>query len=117
MFVQRFNKTINEFFKQINTSYPEMPIFKELQTKLRMALMANQNIAIESFYTHVVSKYRTQILKQDEAFFLSFDLSGTVLEDLMELKKVWQTATPGTKQSIWKYVKVLTILSEKNAKQ
>ena len=54
-----------------------------------------------------------QILKQDEEFFLTFDLSGTVLEDLNCLKDVWKQASPATKTAIWKYVKILLVLSQK----
>lgn len=113
MFVEKFNKTIFEFFRNISQVYPDMPILKELKGKLRVALMTNESLAINNFYDHVTLKYKHQILKQDEEFFLSFDLSGTVLEDLNCLKDVWKQASPATKTAIWKYVKILLVLSQK----
>ena len=113
MIVDKFNKTIFEFFTNITKVYPDMKIFTELKAKLRVALMSDDTLAINNFYSHVTKKYKQQILKEDEEFFLSFDLTGTVLEDLNCLKEVWLVATPNTKKSIWKYVKILLVLSQK----
>jgi len=92
-----------------------MKEFKSLRAQLRMGISTmGENIAIKHFNEQLVSKYLTQILKQDEQFFLDFDLTGTVLADLNHLKTVYANATPNTKAAIWKYVKVLTLLSKKH---
>lgn len=111
--VKRFNKTLFDFFKQIIAIYPDVKVFYQLRTQLRMGLTTNEKLAITNFYTHLVKEYKQQILSQDESFFLDFDLTGTVLSDLNYLKVVFKDATPNTKVALWKYVKVLTILSEK----
>ena len=111
-----FNTQLFAFFKQIIAMYPQMKEFTSLRAQLRMAINTmGADIAIIQFNQQLVSKYLTQILKQDENFFLTFDLTGTVLSDLNHLKGVYANATPNTKVAIWKYVKVLTLLSKKHA--
>ncbi len=111
--VEKFNITIKKFFKQIVETYPQVKELKTLKSQVQVALMADETIAITNFYKHLVTTYESQILKQDEKFFLSFDLSGTVLEHLNHLKVVYTSSSDNTKSVIWKYCKVLTILSKK----
>jgi len=110
-----FNKQIKAFFKQITEIYPDIKEIKSIKSQLSMALLADEEIAIKNFYQHLVTKYEKQILSQDEKFFLNFDLSGTVLSELNHLKNVYLSSTDNTKQCIWKYCKVLTLLSKKYA--
>lgn len=112
-FTTMFNKQLKTFFKQITDIYPEIKEIKSMKGQLNMALIADETIAIANFYTHLVTKYENQILSQDEQFFLDFDLTGTALADLNHLKNVYQQASPNTKTCIWKYVRVLTLLSKK----
>ena len=114
-YIATFNKQIKAFFKQITEVYPDLKEIKQIKAQLNMALIADSEIAIKNFHIHLVSKYEKQILSQDEKFFLSFDLSGTVLSELNKLKDVYTNASPNTKQCIWKYCKVLTLLSKKYA--
>jgi len=114
-YCQTFNKQIRAFFKQITQIYPEIKEIKSIKGQLNMALIADETIAIKHFNTQLVQKYEKQILSQDEQFFLDFDLTGTVLADLNHLKGIYQSASPNTKLCIWKYCKVLTLLSKKYA--
>ena len=52
-------------------------------------------------------------MNEDDDFFLKFDLAGTVLSNLNELKNIWSNSNEDNKKKLWKYVKILTILSEK----
>ena len=108
---EKFNKTLFAFFKQIIAIYPEIKEFKSLRAQLRMALTANDKLAVQHFYQQLVQQYKAQIIAQDEKFFINFDLSGTVLSDLNHLKGVYTNSSDATKAQIWKYVKVLTVLS------
>lgn len=113
-YTQVFNKQIFAFFKQIIEMYPEMSEFKSLRSQLRIGISTmGEDIAIKHFNEQLVSKYEKQILSQDEKFFLQFDLTGTVLSDLNHLKDIYASATPNTKACIWKYVRVLTLLTKK----
>lgn len=114
-YTKTFNKQIKNFFKQITEVYPDLKEIKQIKAQLNMALIANEEIAIKNFNIHLVNKYEKQILSQDENFFLNFDLSGTVLSELNHLKTVYTSASDNTKQCIWKYCKVLTLLSKKYA--
>ena len=115
LYIKTFNKQIKAFFKQITEVYPDLKEIKQIKAQLNMALLANEEIAIKHFNIHLVQKYEKKILTQDESFFLNFNLSGTVLSELNHLKAVYTSASPNTKQCIWKYCKVLTLLSKKYA--
>ena len=113
-YVTIFNKQIFAFFKQIITMYPNMKEFSALRSQLRIAITTiGEDIAIKHFHAYLVLDYETEILSQDEKFFLQFDLTGTVLSDLNHLKTVYASATPNTKECIWKYVRVLTLIAKK----
>lgn len=110
---KRFNKLLFDFFKDVIVTYPDIKIFNELRVQLRMALMADEKIAINQFHEQLVNNYKNEILKENEDFFLKFDLSGTVLSSLNELKNLWTKSSDENKKKLWKYIKVLTVLSEK----
>lgn len=110
---KRFNKLLFDFFKDIINTYPNIKVFNELRIQLRLALTADEKIAIKQFYQQLVKNYKNKIMIEDDDFFLKFDLSGTVLENLNSLKDIWCNSTEDNKKKLWKYVKILTILSEK----
>ena len=110
-----FNKQIRAFFAQIKQVYPDLKEIKAVAAQLNMALAMDETVAVVNFHKHLVAKYEAQIMKQDEAFFLAFDLTGTPLSDLNHLKSVYANASDNTKECIWKYTKVLTLLSKKFA--
>ena len=114
-YIDTFNKQIKDFFKQITVIYPQLKEIRQIRSQLAGVLLVDKKIAIEHFYNHVVKKYEQQILSQDEEFFLNFDVSGTVLSSLNHLKSVYTSSTDNTKKCIWKYCKVLTLLSKKYA--
>lgn len=113
LLIKRFNNLLFDFFKEIIEIYPNIKIFNSMRVQLRMGLMSNEKLAIEPFYNFLVKINKTEIISKNENFFLNFDLSNTSLADLNYLKNIWLNASNKTKNAIWKYLQVLTILSEK----
>lgn len=108
-----FNKQITDFFTAIIATFPEETVFNTLRAQISMALMLDDTIAIKHYHEYVTKLYKAKIYKKDVKFFLEFDLSGTPLEHLNQLKTLWKTADAKTQATMWQYIKVLTILSEK----
>jgi hypothetical protein len=113
VFVAAFNKQLMNFFKDVINTYPENKTLKAVRAQLRLVLTQSEKIPIEAFYEHLVLKFKTQLDAKDDKFFLSFDLTGTPLEDLNSLKQLWLTATEKSRVAMWKYVVLLQKIAEK----
>lgn len=110
-FAKAFNTQIFKFFDEIIKMYPKIKEFKTLKMKIKTASLIKDNITIEMFHKTVVVHYLKEISEKDEKFFLTLDLSGTPLENLSHLRNLWKFASDTTKKSIWKYIELLTKLS------
>lgn len=108
-----FNKKLMEFVKEVIEMYPDNKDFKSMRSQLRMIMSSAENLPIQKFKELVTIPYSKKIYEKDELFFLELDLSGTPFESFNYLKKMWKTTTPTTKEAMWKYVELLTKLSEK----
>ena len=113
MILTVFNKKLMEFVKEVIEMYPENKDFKSMRTQLRMIMNNVETLPIEKFKKYVAVKYRKYIDEKDEQFFLQLDLTGTPFEGFNYLKDMWKTTTPTTKNAMWKYVELLTKLSDK----
>lgn len=80
---------------------------------------------IELLYEYGIKQYAEKILTRDEKFFLGEDTEGTTEEKLKasidthdfvfisQIRNMWHTLPPTTKESIWDYVQVICLLAEK----
>ena len=110
-FAKAFNTQIFKFFDEIIKMYPSVKEFKSLKMKIRTAAAMKDSITIEMFHKVIVGYYLKQITEKDEKFFLTLNLDGTPLASLSHLRTLWATASDTTKNSIWKYIELLTKLS------
>jgi hypothetical protein len=101
-----FNKKLMEFVKEVIEMYPDNKDFKSMRSQLRMIMSSAENLPIQKFKELVTIPYSKKIYEKE-------DLSGTPFESFNYLKKMWKTTTPTTKEAMWKYVELLTKLSEK----
>lgn len=113
MIVNIFNKKLMEFIKEVIEMYPNNKDFKSMRTQLRMIMNNVETLPIEKFKKYVAVKYRKNIDEKNEKFFLELDLSGTPFESFNYLKDMWKTTSEKTKQAMWKYIELLTKLSDK----
>ena len=113
MVITVFNKKLMEFVKEVIDMYPTNKDFKSMRTQLRMIMNNAETLPLENFKKYVAVKYRTYINERNEQFFLQLDLSGTPFESFNYLKDMWRTTTPTTKNAMWKYIELLTKLSDK----
>lgn len=113
MIVNVFNKKLMEFIKEIIEMYPTNKDFKSMRSQLRMIISTSENLPIENFKKYVANEYRNNIDSRNEDFFLKLDLSGTPFASLNYLKDMWLNTSEGTKDAMWKYIELLTKLSDK----
>ena len=112
-----FNTQLKKFINEIISIYPTLYELKSIKTKVGTLLSfgSDTQIIIKTFYHVVLLKYKEQILNKNETFFLNMDLTGTQLEEFNKLKDVYMNSSPNTKTIMWKYIILLTKLSEKYA--
>ena len=113
MIVIVFNKKLMEFLKEIIEMYPMNKDFKSMRTQLRIIMNNLESVPIEKFKKYVTLKYKKYIIEKNEDFFLELNLSGTPFESFNYLKDMWKTTSEQTKNAMWKYINLLTKLSEK----
>lgn len=120
MFYDRFNEKAIEFFSDLTSTFPEITEFKRLKTGLTMMSNLEQKSPERIFRQYVLNKFKEQILKKDEAFFLNhtdYEIHSNKKEywtDFMnQIKSIWSTLDDSTKEVIWKYFHILLVLSDK----
>lgn len=118
--LKKFNKTFNEFIDDIILIFPndsELRMYKKL---ISTALTFNSRLIINIFIDSVVLKYGTQLLEKDESFFLNNDYSDLIDSSqteynalIQKIKEYWVIMNDENKDIIWKYFRVLILLSKK----
>ena len=121
MFYDLFNEKAIEFLKDLIESFPELGTdFQRVKTGLIALSSVNPKSPQQIFHNYVLSKYKDAIMNKDEAVFLhetNFDIYSTRKEHWLEfidhIKGIWQTLDANNKETIWKYFRVLVVLSDK----
>lgn len=110
-YVQAFNKQCLNFLGEMAKTYPENKEILPIKNQYLLVTKTNERWGIQNFIK-TCWKFYPNIKVNDEKFFLEYDLSGTILDEL-NLKEIWENATDNTKKQIWLYVKVIFKIVEK----
>lgn len=123
VYFENFNAKLDEFLKDLLSTFPEMNDIKVLRSGLQLAKTMDIKMPQTFFDKHVASLYEQKIIEQDEQFFLNEDytqlLSQQVnghaidLDIVGKLKQIWGTLDVENKCVIWKYLHVLVLLNRK----
>lgn len=115
-----FNEKLNEFFKDIITSFPDITEFKKFKSALNLLSNVDPSSPQQMFNNFVVLKYKNFILSKNDCFFIEDTDFGIVssrkdywIEFIDQLKLLWKTIDKNDKDIIWKYLHVLCILNDK----
>jgi hypothetical protein len=114
-----FNNKLITFFEDLQESFPEERDIKTSLEALRGAKKINPKLLLDVFYENVTRPLRDQILAEDEEKVISYAKKAIqsqfneVSVALMIFDKHWPTMSENNKEAIWKYMKVLVLLSEK----
>lgn len=119
-YIDLFNAKVDEFIKELNTSFPEVKQFASFKTGFTLMKSLDNTKPINIFNTYVYDTYKDYIKTKNESFFLTnaYDLSYTSHSDYWQefidnIRSVWTQLDTDEKDVIWKYFHILLVLNEK----
>lgn len=126
-FYKAFNDRVDEFFKDVIEGFPKtvefqnvISEFKTLKSGFAFLKTADPKKPQQVFRDYVLSTYRDKIVNRDESFFIckdDFDISSSRKEYWMDfigkIKLAWSSMDDNNKDIIWKYFKLLVLISDK----
>lgn len=117
-YLEKFNNTFNEFIDDIINLFPKDADLRMYKNMLLAALCVNDQVLITLFKESVVEKYGPQLLAKDESFFLNHDYSEYTMNEeyhaiINKIRSYWSSMNEENRNTIWKYFKVLILLSKK----
>lgn len=122
MYFELFNQKCEEFVSELITAYPDVVEFKKFKTGIRLLTSINIKTPQMLFKKNQVPHLRDNILNKNEDFFLKFDITVDTkhcndyddwVEFVNRLKSIWVNLDETNKETIWKYFRVLVLLSDK----
>ena len=121
-----FNKQVDEFFRNIIDGFPSSPDYDVVKKEFRslkggfgMLKTLDEKKPQVIFKEYIVNDYRDKIMNKDETFFLDkkYDITSSQKEYWVDfiknIKTVWLSMNNDSKENMWKYFKILVILSDK----
>jgi|UniRef100_A0A6C0B2G9 hypothetical protein len=110
-----FNQ-FNSFLGELKQMYPEDVDFPVFITTLSMLKTANPMLVVNFVKTEIVDPFGAKIQDRDESFFMEQDYTvrGDVDLDIVDkIKQYIQGMSPETKETVWKYIEIITKLCSK----
>lgn len=114
--IDAFFGQFTAFLSELKNMYPEDADFPTFITTLSMMKMANPMLVLNYTKTEIVDPYGPQIQARDESFFLGqtySDRDDVDLNIVEKIKQYIQGMTPETKETVWKYIEIITKLCQK----
>jgi len=117
-YLEKFNVTFTEFIDDVISLFPNDSDLRMYKTAIVTAIKFDNKLAINIFNDSVVNKYGKQLLDRDESFFLNHDYNEVGINKeynalIDKVKNYWTTMNDENKNIVWKYFKVLILLSQK----
>lgn len=117
--LEKFNRTFNEFVDDLITVFPNDAEFRMVQLAIKGIHFAAPDALHAGFRERVVIPFGDKILSKDEDFFLGADYSKhtTDVEDaeriINKVKQMYKQMNDNDRAIVWKYMRVLVLLSNK----
>lgn len=117
-YLEKFNTTFNEFIDDLIKLFPLDADLRMYKNILLTTLCVDDKVLVNLFKDSVVDKYGPQLLAKDETFFLNNDYSEYSINEeyhaiINKIRSYWKTMNEENRNIIWKYFKVLILLSKK----
>jgi hypothetical protein len=110
--IKQFNEIMGSFLSQISpmtgTNY---------HYKFTLAIRFNSAVVLESFLVYALP-FRDKILKRDESYFISNDLSEVVgnnsdaINEVFKAKTIYEKIDDTSRKNMWDILQALLILGE-----
>lgn len=114
-----FNTQLLNFFEELCNTFPEEKDIKMATEAIRGAKKINPRLILDLFIEHVYNELSTAIANRDVIIIRQVAQQkistqfNEMISALAIFDKHWDTMGPQNQEVIWKYLKVLGILSEK----
>ena len=119
IYLEKFNDTFKEFVEDLIRIFPDDPDFRMYELAIITALNTDELLVINIFNEHVVQQYGDKLLNKDNDFFINhsydniLDSNMSSIDVIQKIKGYWCDITSDTKETIWKYFRVLILLDRK----
>jgi hypothetical protein len=111
-----FNQ-LNSFLQELERMYPEDPDFPSFISSISLVKFTNPMLVVNYMKTEVVEPFGDKIAERDESFFIDSNAYLTDKEvnfDIVaKLKQYIKEMSPETKETVWKYIDIITKLCSK----
>jgi hypothetical protein len=114
--IDAFFNQFNSFLGELKQMYPEDPDFPVFITTLSMMKAANPMLVVNFVKTEIVDPFGAKIEARDESFFMTQDYATREDVDLNivdKIKQYIQGMSDDTKETVWKYIEIITKLCSK----
>jgi hypothetical protein len=114
--IDAFFTQFTAFLGELKQMYPEDGDFPVFITTLSMMKAANPMLVLNYVKTEIIDPYGSKIAVRDESFFLNQDYTSREDVDLNvvdKLKQYIQGMSAETKETVWKYIEIITKLCSK----
>lgn len=117
--LKAFNTQLINLIQDLSRQYPHDGDFILYCEAIETLVKIDSRKCLTNFIKYVYP-HKSEIMKEDDSYFIGYDVAGhkdstdeiAKLSD--KIKNIWQTnCNDETKKTIWKYFKVLIVLSEK----
>lgn len=120
-----FNKNLEKFLADLINNFPDVKEFKQLKTAVILAKSINEKTPEKIFRKNIVNNYRNEIMAQNDQFFLNSDVYNCIDDEqfknnniqftqlFQQLSTIWDKLEDFNRLTIWKWIKVLIVLSDK----
>ena len=119
IYLEKFNDTFKEFVEDLIRIFPDDPDFRMYELAIITALNTDELLVINIFNEHVVQQYGDKLLNKDNDFFINhsydniLDSNMSSIDVIQKIKGYWCDITNDTRETIWKYFRVLILLDRK----
>jgi hypothetical protein len=116
--IDAFFNQFGSFLTELKNMYPEDQDFPVFVSTLSLMKTANPMLVVNFVKKEIVDLYGPQIDSRDEAFFMQSDdylanRDDVDLNIVQKIKQYIQGMTPETKETVWKYVELISKLCKK----
>lgn len=110
-FFNQFETFLNEMIRM----YPDDIDFPVFVTTVSLLKSTNPMVVLNIIKTEIVDPYDDKIASRDESFFLNQDFAqhSVDLNIVQKLKQHIGEMSPQTKETVWKYIEIITKLCKK----
>jgi hypothetical protein len=117
-YLQKFNRTFKELINDLIGIFPHDSDLHMYKAAISASIIIDENILIWKFYEKVVLAYGDEIIKKNISFLFDNPLYDSneeshIVTFIKKMKIYYRHTLPENQEIIWKYCKVLVMLSTK----